>query len=246
MRLLKILGLLFIGAAALFVLIGLFLNRNWDVMVTTQTTATPAQVMPLVKDFRQWSKWTTTMPDYKYEYSPEQGVAGSWMSWRGDRSRAKLILTEVTETGIKYDAQMESDQVNASGEITTDGKRITWKDTGTLPAIIGGYFRGVMNSALNAHMSSGLAELRRLAEASTITSTPTVIDAADGGVAAQIEDAGFVDGGIADAEIRDAGANDTRDSGTAEVRGDIRVGDAGALDAQLIDAGTADERSTLQ
>lgn len=199
MKVLKIVFLIFAGALALFVLIGLFLPRQWSAESSAQTRATPAQVMPLVRDFREWSKWTTTMPDFKYEFSPEQGVPGSWMSWKGPGSRAKFILTHVADNGIKYDAQMESDSVNASGEIFADGSQIIWKDSGTLPAIIGGYFRGVMNKALTEHMATGLAQLKSLAEATPVAAPPPPVDADAGGA----YDAGVatdLDAGTSDAD----------------------------------------------
>lgn len=192
MRLLKVLGLLAAAAVALFVLIGLFLDRKWSVEASAPTTATAAQVLPLVKDFREWSKWTTTMPDYKYEYSPDQGTRGAWMTWQGPGSRAKFILTDVTEYGIRYDGQMESDEVNSGGELRVEGGKIIWKDSGTLPPIIGGYFRGVMNKALFEHMTSGLEKLKTLAEAAKVEAPPPPVDAK---VAADV-DGGVVDAGV--------------------------------------------------
>lgn len=204
-------ALVLAAVIALFVVIGLFLPRQWTVEVTTVTKATPAQVMPLVRDFREWMKWTTAMPDTTYSYSDRQGQVGSWMSWSGRGSRAKLIVTEVSDQRMKFDEQMEADEVNAHGEISAapdpKGTRITWRDTGTLPPILGGYFRGMMENALTEHMKGGLAKLSVLAESSTPPVAPTAGDdlaAADAGSIAQVEEV-VVDAGAA-AETADAGA----------------------------------------
>lgn len=231
---LKVISAVFAATVVLLVVVGLFLPRQWKVEVQTQTRATKAQLLPLVRDFRQWSRWTAAMPELTYAYSEQQGAPGAWMSWQGPGSKAKFILVEANDRSVKFDEMVESDEVNAHGEIALGDGELVWRDEGTLPPVIGGYFKGMMERALAEHMRSGLAKLKVVAEGAGVE-----VQAAD--TASLVEDGGVVDAGPV--STADAGTTSANDSAWPTDAGFNAANDAGVvpvLEAELVaDAGAS-------
>jgi hypothetical protein len=212
-KLSKVVVALFAAAFLLFLVVGLILPREWKVEVTTPTHASAAQVLPRVRDFREWNTWAAPIAEATYSYSDQQGLKGSWMSWKAPTSRAKFILGDVSERGVKFDEMMEGDEVNAHGEIVVADGTLVWRDSGKLPPVIGGYFRGMMERALAEHMRKGLEKLKTLAESAAVAQpvvAPAVVDSAPSA------DAGEVGADAGAMESVDGGGGGDGDAGRAE------------------------------
>jgi len=174
MRVLKIGGLGLGGLVAVFVVVGLFLPRQWHVEQTVVINAGPEHIHPLVDDLKEWQSWaawTKAMdPEVKYDYSATAAGAGAWWSWSGPKmGRGKMTVTKSDPaTGVWVDEMIEADEVNAKGSLTWtregDATKVKWVDEGTLPPVIGGYFVGFINNMLNENFSTGLKNLKAVAE----------------------------------------------------------------------------------
>jgi hypothetical protein len=96
---------------------------------------------------------------------------GAWWSWNGPKmGRGKLTITKSDPaTGVWVDEMIETDkEVNAKGSLTWtregEATKVKWVDEGTLPPVIGGYFVGFINNMLSENFSTGLQNLKAVAE----------------------------------------------------------------------------------
>lgn len=174
-RVLKIGGLGLGGLVAAVVVVGLFLPRQWHVEQTVVINAGPEHIHPLVDDLKEWQSWaawTKAMdPEVKYDYSPTAAGAGAWWSWNGPKmGHGKMTITKSDPaTGVWVDEMIETDkEVNAKGSLTWtregEATKVKWVDEGTLPPVIGGYFVGFINNMLSENFSTGLQNLKAVAE----------------------------------------------------------------------------------
>ncbi|MCC7442622.1 MAG: SRPBCC family protein [Bdellovibrionales bacterium] len=175
MKFLKGLGLAFGVLAVLFVIVGVALPRQWVAGAAVTVRAPAQRIYSRVGDFRKWEEWLvvkTDDPERVVEFSESASGVGAWYKWSGPKSgRGQIwILKADPSRGIEYETAIESDERNGSGAIlytpTEGGFNITWTDTGTLPPIIGGYFKGTVNLALSEHFQKGLERMKAELEAS--------------------------------------------------------------------------------
>ena len=166
-----------IGVAAvlaLLAIVGALLPRNWKVERTIAIAAAPAAIHPWVDDLHRWSEWAAWNkamdPEVKWVYAgPARGVGASW-AWDGPKmGHGKMTIAKSDpEKGVWVDECIEGDEVNAHSALVftaAEGKTtVTWTDEGTLPPVIGGYFRGFIESMLIEHFDVGLKNLKALAE----------------------------------------------------------------------------------
>jgi hypothetical protein len=176
MKVLKIALLVLLVLVVLFVGIGLFLPDQWNVERSILIQAPPEAIHDWVDRPSRWNDWfaweeMTKDPAYKVTTNgPERGVGASY-AWTSDSSNGKLVIkSSDPKTGIYLDESIESDEVNAQGAIVytpAEGgaTRVTWTDTGKLPPVIGGWFRGMLESTLGEHFGKGLANLKAKVEA---------------------------------------------------------------------------------
>jgi hypothetical protein len=79
-----------------------------------------------------------------------------------------VIVASDPQRGIELEQAIESDAVNARAtlSLTTEGTatRLTWVDEGTLPPIMGGLYRGTVETRLGEQMEMSLAKLKALLE----------------------------------------------------------------------------------
>ena len=157
MKALKIVGLVLVALVVLCVGIGLFLPRSWSVSRSILIQAPPEQIHPWVDSPAKWKEWfdfTGMGEEMQVTVSgPERGV-GATYEWTMPGSRGRLVITESdAKTGIYIDEWIESDEKNARGSIAYTAAeggatRVTWTDQGTLPPVIGGYVRGMVDAAV--------------------------------------------------------------------------------------------------
>ncbi len=172
-RVFQLVAVAVLGVVALFFVAGAVLSRQWQVERSVVITAPPAEIHPHVEDLRQWEQWaswTNPDPTLQFQYSgPERGV-GATRSYSGQRAgQGQTRITRAEpDAGVWFESTVNSDAPNASGSITyvvsENTTEVTWKDTGTLPRIIGGYLRDSVEQGLSAHLEQALRRLKRLVE----------------------------------------------------------------------------------
>ena len=116
--------------------------------------------------------WTRAMdPQLRNTYEgPQEGVGAKWM-WLGPKmGRGRMVIVASDPLrGIELEQAIESDEVNARASLSLSregaGTRLTWIDEGTLPFLVGGFFRGTVERQLGEHLAASLEKLRALAEA---------------------------------------------------------------------------------
>jgi len=174
-RSLKVFLIGLIGLIVVTVVIGLLLPSRWEAETSTTIKAEPAKIHTLVANFDNWKVWATENmktqdPDAVVTFSGPPSGAGATMSWESAKmGRGRLTITKSDpQKGIWYESAIESDEINGEGWVTyeRDGEntKVTWHDEGDLPPVIGGYFRGTLNQALEEHFSKSLAKLKEAAE----------------------------------------------------------------------------------
>lgn len=185
MRVLKMLGLGFLGLVAVLVVVGLFLPRQWRVERSVVVKAAPEHIYPLVNDLKEWPSWAAWNkdmdPQVKWEYGGPASGVGAWWSWNGPvMGRGKMTITKSdVATGVWVDEMIETDDgVNAKGALTwtQQGEETTvkWVDEGTLPPVIGGYAVSMIEKMLNENFQVGLEKLKVQAEKRRAAQAPAV------------------------------------------------------------------------
>lgn len=171
---LKWLGILIGLAVVTMVVVGLFLPREWEVETSVEIDAEPEAVHALVGDLERWDEWMFPEPEGHEgaKVDVEGSGVGATVSWNDQGTRGTITFTKVDpERGVEWEGRIETDSVNNHGSIRYEpldegGVRVTLRDTGTLPPVIGGYAVPVMNAGLREHFSGALGRLEQLAEAS--------------------------------------------------------------------------------
>ncbi len=183
MKVLKVVSLSVLAVAALFVVGGLFLRRDWHVERTTVIEAPPEAIYARVGYLKRWQEWAMgdleTDPSVVNTYSgPDHGVGATW-SWQGSK-RGNGTLTVVRadpKTGVATEEKGPDGQGGGHGVIAfspeASGTRVTWTDQGMLPAVFGGYSRRMLEEVLGEYFQGALKRLK----------TATEKEAADAGVA---------------------------------------------------------------
>ncbi|MDP1829695.1 MAG: SRPBCC family protein [Archangium sp.] len=169
-----------IALVALIVLtlaVGLVLPRTWRVERHVVINATPARIHPLLFDLKRWQEWSVWTraldPMLRNTYEgPQDGVGAKWM-WLGPTmGRGQIVITASDPLrGVELDESIESEVVNARASLAFtaegDATRVTWVDEGTLPPVVGGFFRGTVEDRLGAHFATSLEKLKAVVEAQT-------------------------------------------------------------------------------
>jgi polyketide cyclase/dehydrase/lipid transport protein len=180
MKFLKTAGIVVAALIVLCLVIGLFLPRQWDVERSILVNAPRSKIHPWVESPARWNDWFAleemkSDPNYRVSTSgPEKGV-GATYEWSGGASgRGRIVIAESdVRSGVQFDEWIEVDATepkNGTGRIVysdaPDGStRVTWSDQGTLPPVIGGYLRGLVNASMAKAFEKGLVNLKAKGEA---------------------------------------------------------------------------------
>lgn len=181
--------------------VGYVLPRSWSVQRSVVIRAAPERIYPLLVDLRRWqdwSVWTRAMdPLVRNSYEgPREGVGARWI-WMGPQmGRGQLEITSASlRQGIELAQAIESERVNAKASLRLvtegDGTRVTWTDEGSLPLVVGGFFRGTVEALLGQHLQASLEKLKAVVEALPVKPAAPLPAPADAGV----QDAGVDDAG---------------------------------------------------
>ena len=167
-----------IGVFSIFlvvVAVGALRTPAWSLEVTQEMTAPMDVIHQEVSDFRNWKRWagwsTSVDPDAEFTFTGAARGEGAAWSWKGPlMGQGRMVITKADpKKGIWFDEAIESEEFNASGSITyTDlgeGKvKVTWRDQGRLPPVIGGLVALTVTKALHAHFTAALEELKSRVE----------------------------------------------------------------------------------
>ncbi|GMU59852.1 MAG: hypothetical protein AMXMBFR34_16150 [Myxococcaceae bacterium] len=185
MKLLGRAALGLVGLILVALIIGALLPRRWHVEQSILIKAPPEQIHPFLEDLRRWADWSAWNKelDPKVVWTwegPDRGVGARW-AWSGPvmgKGRMEVVRSDAS-VGLTVDEAIESEEVNAQGRFLYtregDGTKVTWIDEGTLPPVIGGYFRGMIESMLAENFSKGLTKLKGLVEALPPPPPPTPV-----------------------------------------------------------------------
>ena len=162
---------------AAVVLVGLLLGRRWSVEVKAEIAAPASAIHPWIEDLRRWPSWshwhagTDSSLRHKFD-GAARGVGARW-SFAGELlgNGAVEIVRAEPSAGVWLATAIGSESVNGTialryGPGARPGTTLlTWRDEGTLPWVIGGFYRGSLQVALTRHMQAALERLKALAEA---------------------------------------------------------------------------------
>lgn len=180
MKIIKSLGLVLLGLIFLIVLISFFLPSTYHVQRSTTIQTNASVPYSLVKDYREWDKWSpwheldTAM---KKTYSETSGEEGSWYTWDSENSQAgkgkitlvKLIPDQYIENAMEFDGmgvstasykfEPEGDGVKVTWSLDCEGKGMPW-----YLIVPSKYFNMMMDRMVGPDFEKGLAKLKTLSE----------------------------------------------------------------------------------
>lgn len=181
-RMLRKVAIGIVTLSVLVVVIGLVLPRRWHVERTIIINAPPERIHPFIANLRNWQEWAVWSkeldPQVRHTYEgPAEGRGAKW-SWLGPKMGRGLI--EITaadpKVGVEMTEAIESDTPNGHSSfayrVEGNGTHLTWLDRGTLPLLLGGYFRSSVEKKLNASFQRGLEALKQRVEAQPAPATP--------------------------------------------------------------------------
>lgn len=87
MKILKVVISVILIFLALFLIIPLFIDTNYQASKSTLVNAEKSEVYPYLMDlsrFDEWSPWSDIDPDTKVELNGDIGTVGSSYSWKGN------------------------------------------------------------------------------------------------------------------------------------------------------------------
>jgi uncharacterized protein YndB with AHSA1/START domain len=169
------LGILF----GLFILIGLVLPGEIQVVRSIEIDAPREKVFPLVDDLRElnrWSPWATMDSAARYEFSGPQSGVGARMSWSSEnpdvgKGSQEIIRSHPPEQLVlridlgpqgQADAQFNLEPVDG-------GTHVSWAFRYEIGYdLIGRYAGYIMSKLVGEKYDEGLARLKKLAETGSV------------------------------------------------------------------------------
>lgn len=172
-----------LGMVALFLLVGLFLPRQYRVEREIEIRTQPATVYADLVDLRRWPEWTVWNtdldPTVRFEFDGPETGAGAEYRWTGDavgQGRLKLTRAEPVQ-GVWYDLAFEGGDYESKGSLLFQAQgeslRVVWLNEGDLGRNpVNRYLGLFMDSTLGSQMQEGLARLKVRAESGAAASVP--------------------------------------------------------------------------
>lgn len=191
----KLIGRIALGVLAVMIVLavaGALKRRQWHVERSITINAAPERIHPFLDDLRKWPEWSAWNKELDPKVSwtwegPDRGVGARW-AWSGPvmgHGRMEIVESDPS-TGLRIDEAIESETVNAHARFDYtregDATKVTWVDEGTLPPVVGGFFRAMVEETLSGHFSTGLAKLKSTVEALPPPAPPAPVTGDDAGV----------------------------------------------------------------
>jgi len=169
---LLILVLLF---AAVAMIGGMMLDRNYVVERSVVIDATPETIHTFVGDLKRWKDWSPWEIHDKsvvVTLGEQTTGVGASQSWTSDDGPGALKFTKSDpSTGLEYELAFGADdkEMLSKGvigyEVIVGGTRVTWTMRGRMDqAIVGGYVAAMMDAMVGQNFDKGLAKLQEVAE----------------------------------------------------------------------------------
>lgn len=152
----------------------------YEIVKTVTMNAAPADVLPLITNFRAWPRWSAweseDSPLERTYTGPEQGV-GAIYEWSGDKATGagRMEITEATDRQVRVTLTFIrpfSSTAHHVFDLTGDDSgptTVTWSMTSSASGFIGllqRVFR-MMERMLGKQIEQGLGKMKALAEAAT-------------------------------------------------------------------------------
>jgi effector-binding domain-containing protein len=181
MKILKAMGLVLAGLFFLIVLISLFLPSNCHVERSIIIEKDVAIPFGIVKDFREWDKWSPWNDidaNMTKTYSETSGEANSWYAWHSENPKAgagKITLLKIEpNTFIENELTIEgmgSSIITYTFEPTETAVKVTWgltSNNSEMPwywVIPSKYMGLMMDNFIGPDFEKGLEKLKTISEA---------------------------------------------------------------------------------
>ncbi|MHC4955084.1 MAG: SRPBCC family protein [Planctomycetota bacterium] len=157
--------------AAVFVIGGMMLDKNYSLERSMVIDAPPQAIHALVGDLARWEEWTPWKDadeSVKVTLGEKTTGVGASQTWTSKDGDGELTFTKWDPmTGVEYDMAFisEGSKLPSKGSVTYEviegGTRVTWAMEGTMDmAVVGGYFATMMDPAVGPMFETGLQNLR--------------------------------------------------------------------------------------
>jgi len=165
-----------VALALLFAAVGLALPSRFSVERSVMIAAPAEKVYPLIAapaQWQRWSVWNQRDPDMKIEYAgPAAGPGARW-SWRSEtEGNGEMEFTDaVSGRQLTYRLSFPEFEMESTGQLRIEpegsGVRVSWSNEGEMGASpVNRWFGVFMDRLVGPDFEAGLANLKRLAEAS--------------------------------------------------------------------------------
>lgn len=175
MKILKVILFLVLGLVALFLIVPLFMNKEYHCSRSVTISKSKQEVFDFVKYLRNqdlYSKWAKMDPNMKKDFTGEDGKPGAIASWEGndDVGKGAQEIKKIDEGNrVDYELRFEKPwkstaqsymQVEDAGPNVT---KVTWGISGksSYPMNIMNF---MMDGMLGADLQTGLDNLKALLE----------------------------------------------------------------------------------
>ena len=165
--------LLLLCVVLVFMAVGYFLPRDYQIESTIFIEAPPAEVFALVDSLPNWREWSnfneSRIPGLKIEYGEVRTGKGAAKTWTDVRGHGKLWITNSQpDSLVEYDLDFGDFPTMTSKiefAVAKGGTSVHWKSEGSLPS---GPFYGYTGLLFPTHMTyqyeQDLVRLKQLAE----------------------------------------------------------------------------------
>ncbi|HEU4420182.1 MAG TPA: SRPBCC family protein [Planctomycetota bacterium] len=164
------------GMVLVYLGVGAILANEWQVDATRTVAVSAEEVGALVRDFRNWKKWSSMEarlgPQTTLEVTGEAGTVGHRMKWSGNQGQATLTMCAVAPGAIDYEFHSQGPQetqmlLRGKGRVewVADGTgcRVHWHDEGKWDSLAGrwiGWF-GALQERVKEIQATSLAGIER-------------------------------------------------------------------------------------
>ena len=173
LKIIKSLIALLIIIIVLFIVIGIFLPKDYTVSRSVVIDASPQQIHPYLNNLNNWPKWSPWAendPTLKVTVGDISSGIGASQSWIGKDGDGSLVITESSiREGIDYDLEFNKGQFRCKGifEYIPEGQGtdVIWEMRGKVDTpVLGGYFAAKMDTWVGAEFEKGLQNLKEVVE----------------------------------------------------------------------------------
>ena len=158
---------------AIFIVIGLFLPKDYTVsrsIVIDSDSETIHQYVGDLSNWELWSPWIESDPTLEIKLGEKTKGEGASQSWRGEDGSGSLTFVKSDpERGVQYDLDFNDGQYKCVAsfdyESQGDSTKVTWNMQGSMDVpIIGGYLASKVDSLVGLEFEKGLEKLKNVVE----------------------------------------------------------------------------------